>query len=435
MGDDQSDPPADDESDPEEGESGWGGVGEFLAGFQSEQVPSLLAARELEPAYPLLHALTRGRLKDFLVRVAALEALVEDGRSAFSPWDVVEMLYWLKDPGRDHVMRTLRESGWLTFESPTGYRITEGGQFVAMVLSFLRARVREQSLLPTVEGVDYMLRVGVDPLRQVLLLRTRLESLRLEMEEARSSHSEVLLNRAADRLQRALALSERIRSVLGRVPTELADARRVAQEIHDLLSRLHGVGSDLHAAITEVGRQYVRLMSGMTAGDIVATLMQLPVDELAAVARDALRPVVVPPPLVIPEALAAQAEAYLSLAREPPPVVSWTDPPAAEESAEEAAPPEEALRLLDELDRLAQSGRRESLAAFLPRGTPAESFLRATLLPLLGQRLGGEGVAARIAALPLRVTVERDDLVPATPPLTAVSDGHIGPSDREDSHG
>jgi hypothetical protein len=76
------------------------------------------------------------------------------------------------------------------------------------------------------------------------------------MEVARDSHSSVLLREAAGRLDQALALSQRIRTVLARVPLDLTQARLVAQEIHDLLSRLHGVGSQLHSAITEVGRQY-----------------------------------------------------------------------------------------------------------------------------------------------------------------------------------
>jgi len=31
------------------------------------------------------------------------------------------------------------------------------------MLAFLRARLREDDLIPTVEGIDYMIRLGVDP--------------------------------------------------------------------------------------------------------------------------------------------------------------------------------------------------------------------------------------------------------------------------------
>jgi len=231
----------------------WAALADLLSGFLPDQVPPLTAARELESVYPMLHALARGSLGDFFIRVAALEALIADGRSPFAPAHIAEVLYWLNDAARDLVIRTLRGSGWLTYESSGGYRISPAGQFAATVLSFLRARAREGDLRPTVEGIDYMIRLGVDPVRQVLLLRSRLEDLRSAMEDARSSHSEVILRGASKRLTEALELSERIREVLARVSLDMMEARRVAQDVHELLSRLHGVGSDLHAAITEIG--------------------------------------------------------------------------------------------------------------------------------------------------------------------------------------
>src|SRR5437879_11995548 len=98
------------------------------------------------------------------------------------------------------------------------------------------------------------------------------------MEDARNSHSEVILCGASARLSAALDVSERIREVLARVPLEMMEARRVAQDVHELLSRLHGVGSDLHAAITEVGRQYLALVAGLPTSAIDNPLMPLHVD-------------------------------------------------------------------------------------------------------------------------------------------------------------
>jgi hypothetical protein len=55
---------------------------------------------------------------------------------------------------------------------------------VRLPRSFLRARVREGSVLPAVEGIDYMLNLGVDPTMQLKLHRSQLENLRTEMENA-----------------------------------------------------------------------------------------------------------------------------------------------------------------------------------------------------------------------------------------------------------
>ncbi len=146
--------------------SEWETLLDVLAGFRPEQVESLAAARDLELVYPLLHALTRGGLGEFFVRVAALEAFIADGRSPLKPQEAFQVLYWLKEP--ESILKILRESGWMEHEPGGGYRITDAGRFVATVLSFLRHQVKDQALLPTLEGVDYMLRCGVDPVRQLM---------------------------------------------------------------------------------------------------------------------------------------------------------------------------------------------------------------------------------------------------------------------------
>jgi hypothetical protein len=422
--------PLDSESLPSEVPS-WEALADLLAGFGPEDIEPLTAARELESVYPLLHALTRGVLGDFFVRVAALEALIADGRSPLTSTEIAEILYWLKDNPRDLVMRTLRGSGWITYTGVDGYRISSAGQFVATVLSFLRARVRQGDLLPTVEGIDYMIRLGVDPIRQVLLLRSRLDDLRNSMEEARNSHSEVILRGATSRLSEALEVSERIREVLARVPLEMIEARRVAQDVHDLLSRLHGVGSDLHAAITEVGRQYLHLVAGLTTSDILTTLMQLSCEELSNAARCAIQPVFRRPVFVVPELLASAAEAYLTRAQSIAIPTEWTEPPEPQLTENAAHIPEEIAQLLDDLDRLIESRQKEPLATFVPRRTAPESMLRASLLPLLGIAVGGEGVAGRLGAMPVKVTIATTGRLTKAAPLSELSEGVIGTNSED----
>src|SRR5260370_4731635 len=231
------DAPGSTESSSLSGESdGLPDVDVILPGFSADTVLFLAAARQLDLIYPLLHALTRGSLSEFVARVASLEALIADGRSPLNPGELSEILYWFTDSTKDHVIRTLRESGWLIFEQASGYRITDAGHFVATMLAFLRARLREDDLLPTVEGIDYMIRLGVDPVRHLQLLRTRLEDLRSAMEVARNSHSEVILRGASEQLQAALFLSKRIPLGLAPVSLCMAGARRGAPEIHVFFS-------------------------------------------------------------------------------------------------------------------------------------------------------------------------------------------------------
>jgi hypothetical protein len=402
----------------------WDSLVDVLDGVRPEQVDVLVQARQLEMIYPLVHALTRGSMGDFFLRVATLEAFVCDGRSPIKPQDALQILYFLKEP--ESILRLLRETGWLEFEPAFGYRITDTGRFVATVLSFLRHQIKEQALVPTMEGVDYAIRCGVDPVRQLMLLRAQLEDLRTEMEIARSSHSEILLRQAAGRLSQSLTLSERIRAVLAKVPLDMSESRAVVNEIHDLLSRLHGVGSELHSAITEVGRQYLHLVAGMNTSDIVASLMRMPVRDLAAAAGNSLFPLALTPPLVSEEMLAASAEAYVARQIEQAPVVAWVEPPVAEDATLEAALPPEVNRLADDLDDLIERSGFTTFHEFVPKNTASESFLRASLLPLVGKATGGEGVAGRLGAMKISVVTAQDGaLQPSAHPLSELTAGRI----------
>lgn len=80
------DAPSSTESSPLPAESdGLPDVDGILQGFAADTVPFLAAARQLDLVYPLLHALTRGSLTEFVARVASLEALIADGRSPLNP--------------------------------------------------------------------------------------------------------------------------------------------------------------------------------------------------------------------------------------------------------------------------------------------------------------------------------------------------------------
>jgi hypothetical protein len=238
---------------------GWEGLAEWTGGLAPEQVEELAAVRELEAVYPLLHALVGRSPREFFVRAAVMEALVQSARAAFSAADLEEILYWLAEPARSNSLRALRQSGWLEFDPTAGHTLTDSGRWVGDVLSFLHRRLRESELLPTLEGVRYALDIGLDPLRHLQSMRSRLAALRHEIDEALASHSEVVLRRTAEKLQEVLRLSARIRAVLDAVGLDQVAARRVAREIHDLLSRLHGaetfLASGADAAIVGGGAE------------------------------------------------------------------------------------------------------------------------------------------------------------------------------------
>jgi hypothetical protein len=408
---------------------GWDGLAEWTGGLAPEGIEALAAVRELEPIYPLLHALVGRSPRDFFVRAAVLEALVESARGSFTPRDLDEVLYWLAEPARSATVRALRASGWLEIPpaGSGGAALTDAGRWAHDVLSFLHKRLREAELLPTVAGVRYALEIGLDPLRHLQSMRSRLVALREEIDSALASHSEVVLRRTAARLRDALDLSQQIRAVLDAVRPDQAAARRVTREIHELLSRLHGAGAVLHAAITEVGRQYIQLTAGLTVEQIVGALMGKSLDELAAVGREALQPVLAAPPLLTTEAVAHAAELQALRDRPEPAAVVWDEPAEAVRAIDAADVPPEVERLLADLVRVAQGGAPVPFSRFVPAADRAESFLRASLLPLAGARWTGEGIAGQLGAVPVEVVPEGDgwpdDLGPAEPDVLEERDG------------
>jgi hypothetical protein len=298
------------------------------------------------------------------------------------------------------------------------------------VLGFLHRRLRESELLPTVAGVEYALAIGMDPIRHLLSMRSRLVSLRAEIDAARASHSEVVLRRAAGQLDAALELSTQIRVVLDRVPLDHPAARQVAREIHELLSRLHGVGAELHRDITEVGRQYLELSAGMTVEQIVRALMAKSTQELASLGREALLPVLRRPPLLTTEVLAHAAEVHLARERGEVPELRFAEPAdALRAEAGDVDLPPEVRRWLADLDGVAVGVRAVSLADLVPQDDAATSFLRASLLALVGDRRPGDGVASQLGAMPLDIEVEADGWPEALArgPLARLTPGALVP--------
>lgn len=416
--------------------AGWDAIAALTGGVPPEQIEELRAVRSLEPVYPLLHALAGRNLRDFLVRAAVLEALVQSGRAAFAAADLEEVLSFLEPDARAASLAALRRSGWLEHSPSEGTTVTDAGRWAFDILAFLHRRVAEAELLPTVAGLDYALQIGVDPVRHLLSMRARLNALRAEIEAARASHSEVVLRRTARRIDEALQLSARIRAALDRVPLDHVAARTVAREIHGLLALLHGAGSDLHAAVTEVGRQYLALSGGLTTEQIVRALMSRSVEELARVAREALLPVLAPPPLVTTEVLASAAEQQALRERRAPEEVAWAEPDAAPRASADEVAPEDVKALLAELFAVASGGRPVPLVDVVARGSPAESFLRLSLLALVGDVRAGEGYAGQLGALPLDLAPLSEDGWPEpveARPIAALTPAELVPRSAKEA--
>jgi hypothetical protein len=136
-----------------------------------------------------------------------------------------------------------------------------------------------------------------------------------------------------------------------------------------------------------------------------------------------------PPPLLTTPAVAFAAEQQFSREREEAVVTVWEEPEEAPRQADAAEIPAEVLALLADLDEIERRGEPAELSGVVPRASEGESFLRASLLTLLSGSDVGEGVAARLGALPLRVECEGDGWPEpiASGPIRRLTPGRIRP--------
>src|SRR5437660_12811035 len=80
---------------------GWEQLAQLTDGIPPEQIAALTGVRELDQVYPLLHSLAGRSLGDFLVRAAALEAIVAADKAVSSAAELDEILYWLESGARE----------------------------------------------------------------------------------------------------------------------------------------------------------------------------------------------------------------------------------------------------------------------------------------------------------------------------------------------
>jgi hypothetical protein len=118
--------------------------------------------------------------------------------------------------------------------------------------------------------------------------------------------------------------------------------------------------------------------------------------------------------------------------------VLWAEPPATPHAATGETAPEDVRALLADLAALEHAGRTATIADGVARGSSAESFLRLSLLPLVGDARAGEGFAGQLGALPLEVEATGDGWPEPLDgrPLAALTPGHVAPRAlREPRHG
>lgn len=403
------------------------------SGFERdlEDIPAPDGFENLRFHYDLLKTLIGQRWEDFLTRTAALHHLISRDAAWIDSREVDRALYWLDEDERKGTIRTLSQGGWLDHQRGRGYRIPDVARYVYESIMFLLQEATEDALEKSVSSLEHA--VGTDIPVEFLLptLRNNLRTTLADIEDARRTHSPVVLQETMEKLGDVGELSDRVLAVLDRIDPAYPGERDDAHQIHDLLSRLQLASSELQDDLAEVQRQFLPLESGVSHEDIVEELMACSPEELAAVGEEAIDPFVDPPLLITQSVMAAAAENQM--VKEDEEVdMDWSTPSRPQPASAEEQLPAEVESFLQELEVLtAQAGSRR-LSDLIPQEGKTTSFLRADLLPLIEHTTGGEGVAARFAnlGLDLEVGPEMEDVDDG--PVEKVSKGRVVWEESED---
>jgi len=167
----------------------------------------------------------------------------------------------------------------------------------------------------------------------------------------------------------------------------------------------------------------------VTVEQIVRALMRERLGVLASVARQAMLPALPPPPLLTTEAVAHAAEVHVNRDRYRAQPLRWEEPAEAPCMEDVVTVPQEIVAWLTDLVAVVRGGEAVRLARLVPHRDAGESFLRASLLPLIDDGRAGEGIAGQLGAIKADVTPLGDgwpDTIEDSP-LSALTPGSVEP--------
>lgn len=404
---------------------------DFIAqGLKIDDIDALISYKNLLIFYPLLNELTKVSENDFLIRISIVG---EMARSKHTYWDkstLDRIFSWLRQEKREYLISSLRNNQWLEYDRDKGYYLTDYGRTVNSILNLLTGlSQRPEDYGIEVSGLEYCINMGIDPSLVLGGLRSKLEEITKRMEEALSSHSQVIILEAREELDLCLKWSEKTREVLSKIDTRDPINLIEVNSIHHNLSLLHNYRSELQRSLTDIGRQFISLKGGITLIDITDYLMKTKISELGEVARGAVSLPIKKPIFLFEDGLISSTEAILirDIIEEKDegwgsPEFPMEMPPVVEE--------EISLKpLLEDLEEILKSGSPKHLVEVVPRDSKEISFYRLSMLPLIGEGREGEErktISSQIKNLPLDVRVEGEDMVQADSQyIYAISDGKI----------
>lgn len=408
-------------------------LAEFLApGVEPQDLPELfplLAARKLLSAFT---ALFHGGEEAVMARLLVLREIGARGEAPqWTPAELEARFAYVDQVKLDTILRRLKDHNLLVWDADRRtYQLSSPGRMALTAIEHLLGFSGEEDaelgfIASQIAAGNSVGRVSPEVLRHLLARLTELEG---EFSQAVQSGSEFQLHNAQNKLQSVWQWMEKGLEVIGNLSADgLPDTAswRLAQTIHDRLSRMSRMTGVFQRELSAIARQRVHLsQGGLTSSELAAWLRGLEVETLAGYASNSIA-MVPEPTFVLPDVMLDVAEYELCERVREAAKCSTLPPPAEAQDTSDIAQkmPAELSQLLA---LLAAIDAPMPVADAVVGDSYRSAAYRLSLLPLIGERALDPELAA-FADLSLRIEWG-DELQPVgRNGVTAINRGSLSP--------
>ncbi len=411
-------------------------LAEFLApGVEPQDLPELfplLAARKLLSAFT---ALFHGGEEAVMARLLVLREIGARGEAPqWTPAELEARFAYVDQVKLDTILRRLKDHNLLVWDADRRtYQLSSAGRMALTAIEHLLGFSGEEDaelgfIASQIAAGNAVGRVSPEVLRHLLARLTELEG---EFSQAVQSGSEFQLHNAQNKLQSVWQWMEKGLEVIGNLSADgLPDTAswRLAQTIHDRLSRMSRMTGVFQRELSAIARQRVHLsQGGLTSSELASWLRGLEIETLAGYAGNSIA-IVPEPAFVLQDVMLDVAEYELCERVREAAKCSAMPPPAEARDTSDIAQkmPAELSQLLA---LLAAIDAPMPVADAVVGGSYRSTAYRLSLLPLIGERALDPELAA-FADLSLKVEWS-DELQPVgRSGVAAVNCGSLIPEAR-----
>jgi len=252
-------------------------------------------ANSLSYFLPLLHELFNGAEAKTKVVFTILHELMTDDRVQWTRAELDEKCHWVRERQWAYLLQRMTYVGWLEFYRESGsYMISDKGETLMRLLSrfSMGAELVENEGAAVAEIEFSLLLSATDVSDRLRFLRNRLQKHISRAETALESQSAYLILEIYGQLKSAYRWAEQTRTTLDHIDPDDDDTEtwNGIRDIHDYLSRLHELISEMQLRLQIIQRQQIDIAQyGLTQLDFDNFLVNQSVESLSDLIRPHLQ--------------------------------------------------------------------------------------------------------------------------------------------------